>query len=128
MRVWFAPRRLFLVSVAFTLTLTLIPVSSAAATQRVWITELSAVASASGGNLQMAKLPAVAKQQVDTTGGVQSSAAFNRSTNFIRVVCEVQCAITATGTATVTDLLLPAYTPEYFGVQPGGTISVIAAP
>src|SRR5215472_7088954 len=90
--------------------LIMIPFASAAATQRVWITELSSVANAGGGALQMAKLPAVAKQQVDTTGGVQSSAAFNGSTRFIRVVCEVQCAISGSGTATATDLLLPAYT------------------
>src|SRR5215471_12259180 len=102
--------------------------SAAAATQRVWITEFSSVATAGGTALQMARLPAVAKQQVDTTGGVQSSAAFNVSTKFIRVVCEVQCAISGSGTATVTDMLLPAYTPEYFGVLPGATISVIAAP
>jgi hypothetical protein len=44
------------------------------------------------------------------------------------VVCEAQCAIAGSGTATVTDILLPPYTPEYFGVQPGSTISVIAAP
>src|SRR5215831_21331520 len=97
--------------------------SAAAATQRVWITEFSSVATAGGTALQMARFPAVAKQQVDTTGGVQSSAAFNASTRFIRVICEVQCAIRADGTtATATDLLLPAYTPEYFGVLSGATL------
>src|SRR5215475_13827747 len=82
--------------------------SAAAATQRVWITEFSSVATAGGTAIQMARLPAVTKQQVDTTGGVQTSAAFNASTRFIRVVCEVQCAIRADGTAaTATDLVLP---------------------
>jgi hypothetical protein len=38
--------------------------------------------------------------------GVQTSAAFNASTKFIRVICEVQCAIAGTGTATATDTLL----------------------
>ena len=103
--------------------------SAAAATQRVWITEFASVGAAGGGSIQIAKLPAVAKQQLDTTGGVQTSAAFNQSTKFIRVICEVQCAVRADGTAaTATDLLIPLYTAEYFGVVPGGTLSVIAAP
>ena len=117
-------KRFFLIGVVV-----LFPFSSAAATQRVWITEFAAVGSAGGGALQIAKMPAVAKQQVDTTGGVQTSAAFNASTKFIRVICEVQCAVRADGTAAaVTDLLIPAYTAEYFGVLPGSTLSVIAAP
>ena len=118
-------KKTFLVMTAIILS---IP-SAAAATQRVWITEFASVGSAGGGALQIAKMPAVAKQQVDTTGGVQTSAAFNASTKFIRVICEVQCAVRADGTAaTITDLLIPAYTAEYFGVLPGSTLSVIAAP
>jgi hypothetical protein len=99
-------------------------------TQRVWITEFGILANtaAAAGEAQIAPLPALARQNLDTTGGVQTSAAFGRGTFFIRVVCEVQCAIAGTGTATVNDTLLPAYTPEYFGVQPGSTISIIAAP
>ena len=117
-------KRFFLIGVVV-----MFPFSSAAATQRVWITEFASVGSAGGGALQIAKMPAVAKQQVDTTGGVQTSAAFNASTKFIRVICEVQCAVRADGTAaTATDLLIPAYTAEYFGVLPGGTLSVINAP
>jgi hypothetical protein len=103
--------------------------SAAAATQRVWITEFASVGSAGGGGLQIAKLPAVARQQLDTTGGVQTSSAFNGSTGFIRVICEVQCAVRGDGTAAAaTDLLIPAYAAEYFGVVAGGTLSVIAAP
>ena len=117
-------KRIFLIGVVV-----LFPFSSAAATQRVWITEFASVGSAGGGSIQIAKFPAVAKQQVDTTAGVQTSAAFNASTKFIRVICEVQCAVRADGTAaTATDLLIPAFTAEYFGVLPGTTISVIAAP
>jgi hypothetical protein len=44
------------------------------------------------------------------------------------VVCEVQCTIRAGGNPTVNDILLPALKPEYFGVAPGSTISVVAAP
>jgi hypothetical protein len=99
-------------------------------TQRVWITEFGILTQGggSGGPVQIAPLPALTKQNLDTTGGVQSSAAFSKTTFYIRVVCEVQSAIAGTGTATVNDLLLPAYSPEYFGVQPGSTISIIAAP
>jgi hypothetical protein len=118
-------RTLYICAVAASLCVS----SAAAATQRVWITEFASVGSAGGGSVQMARLPAVAKQQLDTTGGVQTSAAFNQSTKFIRVICEVQCAVRADGTsATATDLLIPLYSAEYFGVVAGGTISVIAAP
>jgi hypothetical protein len=103
--------------------------SSASAAQRVWITEFAGLGNVSGGGqAQIANMPAVARQQVDVTGGVQSSAAFNASTRYIRVVCEVQCAVRGDGTAAATDTLLPAYFPEYFGVVAGSTISVIAAP
>jgi hypothetical protein len=100
------------------------------ATQRVWIAEFGLLAQtgAAQGQAQIAPLPVLAKQQVDTTGGVQTSAAFSKSTFYIRVVCEAQCAVSGTAPATVTDILLPPYTPEYFGVLPGSTISVIAAP
>jgi hypothetical protein len=41
----------------------------------------------------------------------------------------VQCAIRGDGTAATTSAtLLPALSPEYFGVQAGATVSVIAAP
>ena len=117
-------KRFFLIG-----TVVLFPFSSAFAAQRVWITEFATLGGVSGGGqAQIANMPAVARQQVDVTGGVQSSAAFNASTRYIRVVCEVQCAVRGDGTAAVTDTLLPAYFPEYFGVQAGSVISVIAAP
>jgi hypothetical protein len=104
-------------------------ISPASATQRVWITEFSSLAFAAGGGMQAARLPAVARQLVDVTGGVQTSAAFNQSTNFIRVICEVQCAVRGDGVAaTSNDLLMAPFGAEYFGVTPGGVISVIAAP
>ena len=103
--------------------------SSASAATRVWISEFSSIPSVTGGGQgQMAALPAVTNQQLDISSGVQSSAAFNGSTRYIRVVCELQCAVKAGGTASATDTVLPAYSPEYFGVSSGGTISVILAP
>jgi hypothetical protein len=75
-----------------------------------------------------AQLPAIVKQTLDISAGVQTSQPFNAKTRYIRLLCEVQCAITATGVATTNSSLIPALRPEYFGVSPGMTISVIAAP
>ena len=105
--------------------------TSAEAASRVWISEYAVLtATASGGSAgQMAAIPAITIQTpLDISGGVQSSAAFNAQTKYIRIVCEVQCAVNGSGTATTSSTLLPALSPEYFGVQPGTTISVIAAP
>lgn len=103
--------------------------SPAFAASRVWITEFGGLAPTNyGGPAQIGLLPANARQQLDISGGVQSSAAFNGSTTYIRLLCEVQCAIRVGGTAVTTDTVLPAGLPEYFGVQPGTTISVISAP
>jgi hypothetical protein len=110
--------------------LLLLPATANAAS-RVWISEYAVMtATASGGSAgQMAAIPAITIQSpLDISGGVQSSAAFNAQTKYIRIVCEVQCAVNGSGTATTSSTLLPALSPEYFGVQPGATISVIAAP
>jgi hypothetical protein len=119
-------RKLLLAAALFVLPAT------AQAASRVWVSEFTVLtATQSGGAAgQMAALPAkVIQSTLDISGGVQSSAAFNAETRFIRVICEVQCAIRGDGvTATTSSILLPALSPEYFGVQPGSTISVIAAP
>jgi hypothetical protein len=97
---------------------------------RVWISEYASLGSvAPGGQGQIAALPSIVNQATfDITGGVQSSAAFRADTKFIRVICEVQCAIKAGATATTADILIPALSPEYFGVSGGSFLSVIAAP
>lgn len=105
--------------------------TAANAASRVWISEFAVLtATASGGSSgQMASLPSLVDQAtLDISGGVQSSAAFSSSTKFIRVTCEVQCAVKVGATATTSSLPIGAMSPEYFGVQPGVTISVIAAP
>jgi len=107
--------------------------SPSLAASRVWISEFGAMtATSSGGSAgQMAPLPALVLQStLDLTDGTaKTSAAFGGQTRYIRVVCEVQCAVRGDGTAATTSaILLPALGPEYFGVQPGATISVIAAP
>jgi hypothetical protein len=53
---------------------------------------------------------------------------FQRKTKYIRITCEVQCAIKVGGTATTSSMPIGAMSPEYFGVQPGATLSVIANP
>jgi hypothetical protein len=119
----------YLVAAAFAL----LSITSANAASRVWISEYGVLtATNSGGSAgQMAALPALALQStLDLTDGTaKTSAAFGGQTRYIRIVCEVQCAVRGDGTAATTSaILLPALGPEYFGVQPGSTISVIAAP
>jgi hypothetical protein len=70
----------------------------------------------------------VDQSTLDISGGVQSSAAFNSQTKYVRITCEVQCAVKVGGTATTSSLPIGAMSPEYFGVQPGATLSVIANP
>lgn len=109
----------------------LLSATSAQAASRVWISEFAVLtATASGGSPgQMAALPSLVDQStLDISGGMQSSAAFNGQTKYIRITCEVQCAVKVGGTATTSSLPLGAMSPEYFGVQPGTTVSVIANP
>ena len=102
---------------------------SAFAASRVWISEFTNLAPTNGTTpAQIAFLPSANQPTLDISGGVQSSAAFASGTKYIRITCEVQCAVKVGGTATTSDTLLPALSPEYFGVQSGATISVIAAP
>jgi hypothetical protein len=118
-------RKLLLAAAIFALPAT------ANAASRVWISEFAVLTATASGGVpgQMAAIPTIITQStLDISGGVQSSAAFNAQTKYIRIICEVQCAISGSGTATTSSTLLPALSPEYFGVQPGATVSVIAAP
>ena len=97
-----------------------------APTQRVWIAEFAAA-----GRTQpapFAQLPAVNKHApLDLALGRQT-ATLDSHTEYFRIVCEVQCAFSTTGPATIDDILVPRLVPEYFGLAGGGSISVIAAP
>lgn len=111
----------------------LLSATTAQAASRVWISEFGVLtATNSGGSAgQMAALPALVLQPtLDLSGGTaQTSAAFGGQTRYVRVICEVQCAVRGDGAAATTSAtLLPALGAEYFGVQVGATISVIAAP
>jgi len=82
-----------------------------------------------GALLALSTAPSFAASRVWISEcGVQSSAAFGGGTRYIRILCEVQCAVKGGSGATTSDMLIPALLPEYVGVQPGATISVIAAP
>lgn len=101
------------------------------AAQRVWISEFAVLgATASGGvPAQIAALPTLADQAVlDTTSGVVTSAAFGSQTRYIRICVESQSAAKVGATATTASMPLFAGQCEYFGVQAGATVSVIANP
>jgi len=111
----------------------LLSATTAQAASRVWISEYGVLTVTNTGGVpaQAAALPALALQStLDLSGGTaQTSAAFNGQTRYIRIVCEVQCAVRGDGSAATTSaILLPALSVEYFGVQAGATVSVIAAP
>jgi hypothetical protein len=81
------------------------------------------------GGTQIATLPPLRTQaDLDLSTGVKSSAAIGSDTKYVRIVAEVRAAVKIGGTAVTTDMPLMANIPEYFGVQPGAVISVIAAP
>lgn len=106
--------------------------SPAFAASRVWISEFGVLTATGSGGVpaQVAPLPSVTNQAtLDISVSAQTSAAFKSGTYYIRVLCEVQCAVRGDGsTATTSDTLIPALLPEFFGVQTGKTISVIASP
>jgi hypothetical protein len=105
----------------------LISVLPAQAGDRVWISEFATMRAEA--QAPFPNLPSVTNYAIDITGGPKTSTAFKPGTRFIRVVCEVQCTLTAKpATATASDILLPALMPHFFGVQPGGQISVVATP
>ncbi len=97
---------------------------------RVTISEFGALGTGSSGQLaQVAALPSLRDQAVlDISGGVQSSAAVGNDCKFVRIMSEVRASMRVGGTATTANLVLAPNVPEYFGVQSGAIISVIANP
>jgi hypothetical protein len=99
---------------------------------RVWISEFGVLSATNSGGVpaQIAALPSLKNQTtLDLTDGTaKTSAAFGPQTRYIRVFSEVQCAVKDGTGATTSDTPIAALSPEYFGVQPGATISVIANP
>lgn len=95
----------------------------------LYITEFSkAVADESGASLQAMKLPPLAHATVAIGGASAQSAAFVAGTKIIRVACDAACHISygVNPVATTSSAYLPANAVEYFGVEAGGKLAVIA--
>jgi hypothetical protein len=93
-----------------------------------YITEFSVLGTANNGAPQVATLPPVAHQKVDFSGGATNAAAFNAQTKYIRIHCDAACSIRVGATATTTYMRIPLDGIEYFGVQGGDVLSIIANP
>lgn len=95
---------------------------------RVWIAEFIVTRPAAAA--PFAQLPAIVHQSpINIADGLSHrSATFSDKTRYVRIVCEVQCAISGTASATGSAIVLPPARPEYFGVVSSGLISVIANP
>jgi hypothetical protein len=102
--------------------------TGAQAANKAYISEFGVLGTSNNGVPQIAAQPSLTEQTVDFSGGVTSSSAFGGGTKYIRILCDSRCSIQFGGTATTSKLPLAADTPEYFGVQAGGTVSVIANP
>jgi hypothetical protein len=94
-----------------------------------YITEFGVVGTAANASqVQIAALPPLNHQKVDFSAGAANATAFNAQTKYIRVHCDAACSIRIGGTATTSYLRIPTDAAEYFGVQPGAVLSVIANP
>jgi hypothetical protein len=111
-------------------------VNPAFAASKAFISEYAVMAATSSGGApaQIAAEPTLTDQApVDFSGGAASSAVFGSQTKYIRLLCDTRCAIKlrpacSGAAATTSNKPLAADTPEYFGVQPGDCLSVIASP
>lgn len=100
------------------------------AANKAYISEYAALGTARGDIPQIAQEPSQAEQVVDFGGGATQSAAFGGGTKYVRVVCDIRCAVVfgANPTATTSSKPMGPDAPEYFGVNPGQKISVVASP
>ena len=78
----------------------------------------------------MAPEPTI-RDQTLAIGGTSVSTTFTTFTNFVRLHCDTICSVSfsnssATATATVLSKRLAQNQTEYFSVQPGGSVAVIA--
>jgi len=95
----------------------------------VFVTEFDELVISENGVPPFGKLDANTKLQTVTIGGSASSA-FQKTTQFIRVVADATCTISYTppgGSPIVVAYLGSNLHGEYFGVDPEGTISAAAA-
>lgn len=97
---------------------------------KLYISEYAQVGVARGEVAQIAREPSFVEQAVDFTAGVTQSAAFGSATTFVRIMCDTRCSVRfgSNPTATTSHKALAADAPEYFGVNAGDKVSVIANP
>jgi hypothetical protein len=103
------------------------PAPAYTALSRVWIAEFGT------GRVEaqapFARLPAAVHQPtLDISTGNAKSAVFAQDTVYIRIMCEVPCQIKIGGNANGSSIILPPMKPEYFGVDAGTQLSVLAVP
>jgi hypothetical protein len=94
---------------------------------RVWIAEFAT------GRVEaqapFAKLQSATHQPtLDISTGNAKSAFFAQDTVYIRIICEVPCQIKIGGNANGSSVVLGTMRPEYFGVDPGSQVSILAIP
>lgn len=96
----------------------------------VYIAEFSTVEQDSSGPIQIAVLPPLREQTVPITVGSVQSAPFGPGTLYIRVRVDAGCSIVAgrDPTATTSNLPMATNDKEYFGVNEGDKLAVIANP
>jgi hypothetical protein len=66
-----------------------------------------------------------ASQTVAYTGTAGTSSAVSAQTYAVRVVVTTAAFVSLDGTATTSDVYVPANTPEVFQISPGDTVSAI---
>lgn len=94
---------------------------------KLYITEYESLPNIGTQGAQLAAEPATAVQVLDFSGGVQLSSAFSAKTRYVRLHTDAICSIRFDGSnATTSYPRMAADNTEYFAVQPGSKVSVIA--
>jgi hypothetical protein len=102
-------------------------VTGAQAADLCYIAEYNTLGKARGEVPDIAQEPRIASQvTADFTSGAVQSSAFNTTTSFIRLWCNVQASylIGTNPTAANTDTPIAALTPEYFGIVQGSGMKI----
>jgi hypothetical protein len=96
----------------------------------LYVTEFESITpTTEGGAAQVARAPAVVDQTPVTISGTSAqSAAFGKSTKYVRLHSDVICSVSfgANPTASTNNMRFAANQTEYFGVTPGMKVAVIS--
>lgn len=106
-------------------------VASPANASKCYVKEYRASGTSATGVIEVAAEPAIVDQTaVDFTAGHAESAAFNAQTRYVRIWCDAQASFKIDFSPIATNAMSPlaASAPEYFSVQPGMKLSVVANP